>query len=119
MRKKLLTSAVKVRPQLVTTGRPIKIRNEKTTTRRGAKQSQVRRMKTSLKRTFKHKKPVRVQVAMMCWEILEGFLAEEPKEETSSQDGRADNEMEKPKYEEAQEEHVVHTQLTKNLDQRI
>ena len=68
---------------------------------------------------FQAQETDRVQVAMMCWEILEGFLAEEPKEETSSQDGRADNEMEKPKYEEAQEEHVVHTQLTKNLDQRI
>ena len=37
------------------------------------------------------------------------FLAEEPNEETSNQDKRPDNKMEKPKVEEAQEEHADHT----------
>ena len=48
---------------------------------------------------------------MMCWENLEGFLVEEPNEETGSQDGTADNDMEKPKY---KEEHADHTQHTGN-----
>ena len=52
------------------------------------------------------------EVAMVCWENLEGFLAEEPNEETGSQDGRVDDKMEKPKYE---EEHVDHTLHTGNL----
>ena len=56
MRKKLLTSAVKVRPQLVTTGRPNKIKNEKTKRQRRARQSLERRTKTGLKRTFMPKK---------------------------------------------------------------
>ena len=49
------------------------------------------------------------EVAMMCWETLEGFLAEEPNEETGSKDGRADDEMEKPKYEEEHANCTLHT----------
>ena len=56
----------------------------------------------------------RNEVAMMCWENLEGVLAEEPNEETSGPDKRPDNEMEKPKYEEAQEEHGNDTLHTGN-----
>ena len=51
----------------------------------------------------------RDEVAIMCWENLEGFLAEEPNKETNGQDERPDDEMEKPKYEEALEEHANHT----------
>ena len=40
------------------------------------------------------------EVEMMCWENSEGSLAEEHNKETDDQDGRADNEMEKPKHEE-------------------
>ena len=36
------------------------------------------------------------EVSMMCWENMEGVLAKEPNEETGSQDGRADDEMENP-----------------------
>ena len=50
----------------------------------------------------------------MCWENLEGFLAEEPNKETNGQDERPDDEMEKPKYEEALEEHANHTLHTGN-----
>ena len=49
------------------------------------------------------------EVAMMSWENLEIFLAEEPNEETGSQDGRADDEMEKSKYEEEYADHTLHT----------
>ena len=45
---------------------------------------------------------------MMCWETLEGFLADEPDEETGSQDERADDEMEKPKYEEEHANCTLH-----------
>ena len=58
---------------------------------------------------FQAQETDRVEEEMMCWEKLEDFLAEEPNKETSSQDERADNKMEKPKYEEAQEEHAVPT----------
>ena len=36
-------------------------------------------------------------------------MTEELNEETCGPDGRPDNEMEKPKYEEAQEKHANHT----------
>ena len=49
------------------------------------------------------------EVAMMCWENFEGVLPEEPNEETGSQDGRADDEMEKPKYEEEHANCTLHT----------
>ena len=54
----------------------------------------------------RHEKEFQVQeteedkVVMMCWENMDGSLAEEPNEETDSQNGRADDETEKPKYEE-------------------
>ena len=37
------------------------------------------------------------EVAMMCWENMDGSLAEEPNEETGGQNERADDKMEKPK----------------------
>ena len=40
---------------------------------------------------------------------LEGFLAEEPNEETGSQDGRDDDKIEKQKYEEEHADHTLHT----------
>ena len=33
------------------------------------------------------------KVMMMCWENMDGFLAEEPNEETGNLDERADNKM--------------------------
>ena len=48
------------------------------------------------------------EVAMMWWENMEGFLTEEPNEETGSQDERADDEMEKPKYEEEHANCTLH-----------
>ena len=51
---------------------------------------------------------------MMCWENLDEFVAEEHNEETSSQGRRPDDEMEKPKYDEAQEEHANYTLHTGN-----
>ena len=71
---------------------------------RNKKQSQELR-----KRDFQAQETEGDGVAMMCWENLEGFLAEEPNEETGSQDGRADNDMEKPKYEEEHADHTLHT----------
>ena len=56
MRKRLLTSAVKVRLQPVNTGRAKKVRNEKITAWRRVKQSQGWRVKTGLKRIIKWKK---------------------------------------------------------------
>ena len=49
------------------------------------------------------------EAVMMCWENLEGFLAEEPNKETGNQDGRADDEMEKPKDEEEQADSALPT----------
>ena len=40
------------------------------------------------------------KVAMMCWENSEVSLVEEPNKKTDNQEGRADDEMEKPKDEE-------------------
>ena len=40
---------------------------------------------------------------------MEGGLAKVPNEETGGQDGRADDEMEKPKYEEEHADHTLHT----------
>ena len=48
------------------------------------------------------------EVAMMCWENMDGFLAEEPTEETGSQNGRANDEMEKPNNEEEYANHTLH-----------
>ena len=48
------------------------------------------------------------EVAMMCWENSEGSLAEEPYEETGNQDGRADDKIEKPKYEEEHADPTLH-----------
>ena len=48
------------------------------------------------------------KVAMMCWENMDGSLAEEPNEETGSQNGRANNDMETPKYEEEHADCTLH-----------
>ena len=60
---------------------------------------------------FKAQETEEDKVAMMCWENLEGPLAEEPNKETDDQDGRPDEEMQRPKYE---EEHVYSTLHTGN-----
>ena len=39
-------------------------------------------------------------------------MADEPNKETSGQDERPDDEMEKPKYEESQKEHTDYTLCT-------
>ena len=58
---------------------------------------------------FQGQETEEIEVAMMCWENMESSLAEEPNEETGSQNGRADDEMEKPKYEEEHANHTIHT----------
>ena len=49
------------------------------------------------------------EVAMICWENMDGSLAEEPNEETGSQNERADNNMEEPKDEEEHVNSTLHT----------
>ena len=49
------------------------------------------------------------KVVMMCWENSEGSLVEEPNKETDNQEGRDDNEMQKPKDEEAHVDSTLHT----------
>ena len=44
----------------------------------------------------------------MCWENLEGVLAEEPNEKQAIK-MKPDDKMEKPNYDKAQEEHANHT----------
>ena len=46
---------------------------------------------------------------MMCWENSEGSLVEEPNKETYNQDGRADDNMQKPKDEEEHANSTLHT----------
>ena len=45
---------------------------------------------------------------MMCWEISERLLVEEPNKETDDQEGRADNEMQKQKDEEEDVNSTLH-----------
>ena len=63
---------------------------------------------------FQAQQTIRDEVAMMCWENLEGGLAEEPKKVTSGQDERPDNKKEKPNYDEAREENADCTLHTGN-----
>ena len=63
---------------------------------------------------FQAQNTIRNKAAMMCWETLEGFMAEEPNKETSCQDERPDDDKEKPNYDEAQEEHANCTLHTGN-----
>ena len=49
------------------------------------------------------------EVMMMCWENSEGSLVEEPNNETHNHDGRADDNMQKPKDEEEHANSTLHT----------
>ena len=49
------------------------------------------------------------KVPMMCWENSEGSLVEEPNKKTDNQEGRADDEMQKPKDEEEHVDSTLHT----------
>ena len=49
------------------------------------------------------------KVAMMCWEIQKVPWLEEPNKDTDIKDGRADDEMQKPKDEEEHVDSTLHT----------
>ena len=49
------------------------------------------------------------EVVMMCWENTNVSLTEEPEEETSGQNERANDKMEKPEVEEEHADSTLHT----------
>ena len=108
MRKKLLTSVVKVGLQPVKSTMEKKAGNEKFMTQRRAKQSLLE-SKNRPEKDHQVDETEEIKVVMMCWENSAGSLGKEPYKETDDQEESADKEMQKLKDEEEHVNSTLHT----------
>ena len=94
MRKRLLTSAVKVRLQPVNSEMEKEAGNKKIMTEESKTITRLE-SKNRPEKDHQAEETEEIKAAMMCWENLEGSLVEESDKETDNQEGRAHNEMQK------------------------
>ena len=93
----------------MTTGRLNKVRNKQNHDTEESETITRKENEHRPEKVFQEQEAEEKEVVMMCWENMEGGLAKVPNEETGGRDGRADDEMEKPKYEEECSDHTLHT----------
>ena len=93
MRKRLLTSAVKVRLQPLNSAREKKAGNEENCIMEESKTITRLQSKNRPEKDHQMEETEKIEAVMMCWKNLEGSLVEEPDKETDDQEGRADNKM--------------------------